>query len=95
MRLIRDIPVSPSLHALSFKTTHFTAFYLFAGGGAAAIVGGGGGGGGGCSVSVSASGEGNIVEYILPYIGLAVIMTILKMRDIRDRKARNITAGKC
>jgi hypothetical protein len=80
------------LHALSFKTTHFTAFFLFAGGGAAAIVGGGGGGGG---CSVSASGEGNIVEYILPYIGLAVVMTILKMRDARNRKARNITAGKC
>jgi len=89
---IQDIPISSSLHALSFKTTHFTAFYLFAGGGAAAIVSGGGGGGG---CSVSASGEGNIVEYILPYIGLAVVMTILKMRDIRDRKARNITAGKC
>ena len=92
---IRDDPVSPSLHALSFKTTHFTAFYLFGGGGggAAAIVGGGGGGGGGCSVS--ASGEGNIVEYILPYIGLAVVMVMLKMRDARYRKARNMTAGKC
>ncbi len=37
---IRDITISSSLHALSFKTTHFTAFYvLVGGGGAAAIVG--------------------------------------------------------
>jgi hypothetical protein len=90
---IQDIPISSSLHALSFKTTHFTAFYLLEGGGAAATIVRGGGGGGGCSVS--ASGEGNIVEYILPYIALAVVMAILKMRDARDRKARNMTAGKC
>ena len=81
---IQDIPISSSLHALSFKTTHFTAFYLFVGGGTTAAIVGGGGGGGGCSVS--ASGEGNIVEYILPYIVLAVVMAILKMRDARDRK---------
>ena len=90
---IQDITISSSLHALSFKTTHFTAFYLLVGGGSAAAIIGGGGGGGGCSIS--ASGEGNIVEYILPYIGLAVVMAILKMRDARDRKARNITTGKC
>jgi len=89
---IQDIPISLSLHALSFKTTHFTAFFLFEGGGAAAIVSSGGGGGG---CSVSASGEGNIVGYMLPYIVLAVVMAILKMRDVRNRKARNITAGKC
>ncbi len=81
---IQDIPISSSLHALSFKTTHFTAFYLFVGGGTTAAIVSGGGGGGGCSVS--ASGEGNIVEYILPYIVLAVVMAILKMRDARDRK---------
>ncbi len=90
---IQDIVINPTLHALSFKTTHFTAFYLFAGGGGAAAIIGGGGGGGGCSVS--ASGEGNIVEYILPYIGLAVVMVMLKMRDSRYRKARNMTTGKC
>ncbi|HUU19401.1 MAG TPA: putative Ig domain-containing protein [Sedimentisphaerales bacterium] len=89
---IQDIPISSSLHALSFKTTHFTAFFLLEGGGTATIVSGGGGGGG---CSVSASGEGNIVEYMLPYIVLAVVMTILKMRDARYRKARNMTAGKC
>jgi len=89
---IQDIPISSSLHALSFKTTHFTAFFLFGGSGAAAVIVGGGGGGGGCSVS--SSGEGNIVGYMLPYIVLAVVMVVLKMRDARNRKARNMTTGK-
>jgi hypothetical protein len=92
---IQDIVINPTLHALSFKTTHFTAFYLLGGGGgAAAVIGlGGGGGGGGCSVS--ANSEGNILEFFLPYIAFVVVLAILKMRDARDRKARNITAGKC
>jgi hypothetical protein len=90
---VRDITISSSLHALSFKTTHFTAFYLLGGGGAAAAIFGGGGGGGGCSVS--ANSEGNILEFFLPYIAFVVVLAILKMRDARDRKARNITAGKC
>ena len=55
------------------------------GGGIAAALGGGGGGG----CSVSAGSEGNIVEFILPYIGLFVVMAILKMRDTRYRKTRN------
>jgi hypothetical protein len=70
------------LYALRFKTTHFTPFYLLLGAGAAAA--GGGGGGGGCSIS--AGGEGNIVEFLLPYIGLAVVMAIIKLRDNRNRK---------
>jgi hypothetical protein len=90
---IQDIPISSPLHALSFKTTHFTAFYLLVGGGGAAAIVGGGGSGGGCSVS--ASDEGNIVGYMLPYIALALVMAIRKMREARDRKACNITAGKC
>ena len=88
---VQDIVISPTLHALSFKTMHFTAFYLFGEG--AAAPGGGGGGGGGCSVS--ASGEGNIVEFILPYIGFVVVLAILTLRDARVRKARNMAAGKC
>jgi len=87
---IQDIVISPTLHALSFETTHFTAFYLL-GGGAGVL---GGGGGGGCSLS--AGGEGNMVEFVLPYIGLVAVMAILKVRDARERKARtrNMTAGK-
>ncbi len=57
------------------------------------IAGGGGGGGGGGGCSVSAGGEGNIVEFIFPYIGFAVVMAILKVRDARYRKARNMKIG--
>ncbi|MGD2094477.1 MAG: putative Ig domain-containing protein [Phycisphaerales bacterium] len=91
---VRDIAISPTLHAISFKTTHFTPFYVLGGGGGiAGALGGGGGGGGGCSLS--AGNEGNIFDFILPYIGLAVVMLILKVRDVRQRKASHITAGKC
>ncbi|MBW7992571.1 MAG: hypothetical protein FVQ84_21500 [Planctomycetes bacterium] len=80
---VQDIVISPTLHAISFQTTHFTPFYLMGGGGAAGILGGGGGGGG---CSVSAGNEGNIVEFVLPYIVLIVVMAILKKRDARYRK---------
>jgi len=92
---IQDIVISPTLHALSFKTTHFTPFYLLlgsvgaAGGwvlGSAGAAGGWGGWGGGCSIS--ATGEGNIVEFLLPYIGLALVMAVLKLRDARSWKVR-------
>ncbi len=81
---IRDIVISTTLHAVSFEATHFTPFYLLEG--SAAALGGGGGGGGGCSVS--AGNEGNIVEFVLPYIVLFVVMAILKMRDVRYRNIR-------
>ncbi len=82
---VQDIVISPTLHAVSFQTTHFTPFYLMGGGGGgAAGILGGGGGGGGCSVS--AGNEGNFVEFVLPYIVLIVVMAILKKRDARYRR---------
>jgi len=84
---IRDIVISPTLHAISFETTHFTPYYLLEGGGSIAGLGGGGGGGGGCSVS--AGNEGNIVEFFLPYIVLIVVMAILKKRDKRCYELHN------
>jgi len=78
---IRDITISPTLHAISFETTHFTPFYLLGGGDAAAVLGGGGGG-----CSVSAGSEGNIVEFALPYVALALFMFILKWRDRRYKE---------
>jgi len=39
----------------------------------------------GCSVSADC--KGNIIEFILPYIGLGIVMAILKMRDARKYKA--------
>jgi hypothetical protein len=76
---IKDIVISPTLHALSFKTTHFTPFYVVEG----TAGGTGGGGGGGCSVS--ATGNGSTVEFLLPYIALAAVMMILKLHDTRER----------
>ncbi len=81
---VRDVVISPTLHAISFETTHFTPFYLLGGGGGIAGALGGGGGGGGCSVS--AGSEGNIIEFAIPYIVLVVVMVILKKRDVRYRK---------
>jgi len=83
---IRDIVVSPTLHALSFKTTHFTPFYVVEG-----TAGGTGGGGGGGGCSVSATGNGSIVEFLLPYMALAAAMMILRLRDAHERKERRLT----
>jgi hypothetical protein len=85
---IKDMVISPTLHALSFKTTHFTTFYVVEGM-AGGTGGGGGGGGGGCSVS--ATGNGGIVEFLLPYVGLAAAMMILRLRDAHQRKERRLT----
>jgi len=83
---IRDIMISPTLHALSFKTTHFTAFYLMSGSAGDAAAGGGGGGGG---CALSAAGEGNVVEFLLPYLALASVTLMLKLRDARNRRPHN------
>jgi beta propeller repeat protein len=83
---IRDIEISPTLHAVCFETTHFTPFYLLGDGGGLAAALGGGGGGGGCSIS--AGNEGNIFEFAVPYVILAVVMIIIRIRDVRCRRAR-------
>jgi len=87
---VENIVISSTLHALRFRTTHFTQFLV--GGGIVAAAGGGGGGGGGCSISPNS--QGGIAEFILPYIALSVAMTILKLRD-RRKKTRKITESKC
>lgn len=81
---VRDLVITSTLHALQFKTTHFTQFIGGSDGGG---LGGSGGGGGGCSLATAY--EGNIFEFLLPYIGLAVVMVVLKLRDTRNRKAYN------
>ena len=81
---LQDPSLPTGVHITRFNTTHFTAFGV--GGGASVAAGGGGGGGGGCSVS--AGGEGNIVEFLLPYIGFIIVLVILTVRDARIRKAR-------
>ena len=85
---VEVIQISSGLYALRFKTTHFS---IFGGGGPFAF--GGGGGGGGCSMSPNS--QDSIAELLLPYIGLAVAMVVLKLRDRRKRKVRNITKSEC
>jgi hypothetical protein len=84
-----DVP--DGFHAIRFTTDHFTTFGV-GGFTPSAPAGGGGGGDGGCSVSVG--GEGNIVEFILPYIGFFVVLAILTIRDTRARKMRNRAEGR-
>ena len=81
LTVLQDPDLPPDVHVVRFNTTHFTAFGV--GGGAAG--GGGGGGGGGCSVSAGC--EGNIVEFLLPYIGFIIVLMILTVKDARVRKA--------
>jgi len=95
---IENLQISSTLYALRFKTTHFTLFsaYRLSGGGdagAGGATGGGGGGGGGCSIS--AGGEANFLEFTVPYIGLSIVMVILKLRDRRNQKTRSNTESKC
>ncbi len=77
------IPRSQTLHVVRFKVRHFTMF-LLGGGGGGGIFGGGGGGGGGCSMSPD--GKGSVIEFLLPYLVLAIVMTGLKVRDRRRSK---------
>jgi len=87
---VEVIQISSGLYALRFKTTHFS---IFGGGGSFDDIFGGGGGGGGCSMSPNS--QDSIAGLLLPYIGLAVAMVILKLRDRRKRKAHNITKSEC
>ena len=77
-----DPSLSSGVHVVRFKTTHFTGFGI--GGGAAAAAIGGGGGGGGCDMS--ATGQGNVIEYMLPYVFLTIVWIIIKRKDARNRK---------
>ncbi|HUS73739.1 MAG TPA: hypothetical protein VMY06_11805, partial [Sedimentisphaerales bacterium] len=84
---VEVLQISSGLYALRFKTTHFS---IFGGGGPfGGGLFGGGGGGGGCSMSPDS--QAGIGELMVPYIGLTVAMVILKLWDMRKRKARNTT----
>ena len=79
---VQVIVLTSSLHALQFKMTHLTPFYALLG--AAAGGGGGGGGGGGCSISHT--GDGSIVEFLLPYLGLTAVIIVLRLQDHKRRQ---------
>ncbi|GAH41292.1 unnamed protein product, partial [marine sediment metagenome] len=87
---VEVIQISSGLYALRFKTTHFS---IFGGGGSFGGIFGGGGGGGGCSMSTNS--QDSIAGLLWPYIGLALVMVVLKLRDRRKRKAHNITKSGC
>jgi len=79
---VETVVISSDIHALRFRTTHFTQFFV--GSASTAATGGGGGGGGGCSLSQDY--DGSITEFMLPYIVLAILMGVLKVRDRRKRR---------
>ena len=74
--------IASGLHAVQFDITHFTAFGASAG---AAPASGGGGGGGGCSVLPLS--EGNIAEFVLPYVAFVIVLLAISWVDARRRRA--------
>jgi len=85
---IETVVISSTLHALRFKTSHFSQF-LIGGNFGGSSSSSSGGGGGGCSMSPDS--QASAAELLLPYLGLIVAMIVLKLRDRRKRKACNIT----
>jgi len=85
---VERLVISPTLHAIRFKTTHFTSFLI----GAAAITAAVGGGGGGCSLSQYS--DGSVAELLLPYLVLAAAMAVIKLRDLRNRRTKDMSKGR-
>jgi hypothetical protein len=75
---VEDIAVSDTLHAIRFKTNHFTWFFVGSEGGSS-------GDGGGCSLAPPGKG-GSIIEFVLPYLALGLVMAVIKCRDRRNQK---------
>lgn len=78
---VETLYISSSIYAIRFRTTHFTPYVLLpasAGGNGGVGAGGGGGGGGGCSLS--AYGESDPYGYCAPFVILAIVMGILRLR---------------
>jgi len=70
---------------LEVQVDHFSVFQP---GGFSGVSGegggGGGGGGGGCDISPNS--QGNVIEYMLPYVFLTIVWIIIKRKDARNRK---------
>ncbi|MFC1653053.1 hypothetical protein ACFL3F_04970, partial [Planctomycetota bacterium] len=75
---VERIVVTDEIHALRFQTTHFTPYYIV-GSDSSAVSGGGGGGG--CALSPACNVRPS--EFFLPYVGLGLILGILRIRDRR------------
>ena len=76
---MRDIAVGSGLHALQFKTTHFTPFYLVFADGSE----GDSGAGGGCALV--RGGRGDIAGYFAPYLAVAAAMLLYRRKDMKRR----------
>jgi len=85
---IEHIIISPTLHAIRYKTTHFTQYVVARESESSQLPGGDGGGG--CSMSRYGYGQGalyEIIGYFLPYIMLAVVLLVLKQRNAHKSKS--------
>ncbi len=80
---IQDTTIFGSLHAISFKTTHFT--WYFVGSSSSTSSSGGGGGGGGCSLAPPGK-SGGVIEFFLPFLAMGLVMAIIKWQDRRNLK---------
>jgi len=83
---IEHLTLSTTLGALRFQTTHFTTYALVATEHDEATVPVSSGGGGGCSVS-SGTGEYGALEFSIPYVLLAVVVTLIRLSDRRRHRA--------
>jgi len=94
---VQSIIISPTSHALRFKTNHLTQYLVGSSssgsGGNTASGAGASSGAGGCSIC--ASGDGRFIDFLLPYVGLTIVMAMVKLRDFRQRQTSYSTKSKC
>lgn len=91
---IEDVVLAPDLHAIRFRTTHFTPYYVVEGSvsqGLTDTSNGAAAGGAGCSLS--AMGGGSPVEFALPYGLVAVAMAVLRRRDRKTARGAASSNG--
>ncbi|UCG59175.1 MAG: right-handed parallel beta-helix repeat-containing protein [Phycisphaerales bacterium] len=87
---IRDIEITPTLHAITFKTTHYTPFYLVVPEDPPPVITLPSGGG----CSMAPAGNCSFIEFLSPFIGLCAVMAMLRRRDMRNGKASNAAEGR-
>ncbi|MCP4712296.1 MAG: hypothetical protein GY869_27050, partial [Planctomycetes bacterium] len=81
---IEHLIITDTLHAIRFKTTHFTRYVVALP--AVNITGSGelGGGSGGCSISRNGPANGGVLEFVLPYFIFLTSIWIVKRRDTKN-----------
>jgi len=76
---VENIVINSNLHALRFKTTHFTPYYLVANDAKIMTFAGTDGSSGGCSMSTT--GNGSPRHLLVPYAVVVVFMAVLRHKD--------------